>query len=351
MSQGSVTSRRARWSALALGLVVSGLFAWLAFRKVDPGETWRALRNVSLPLLALAVAIKGLAFGALALRSRITMAATGRVSLRTLVSAHLVGYTGNTVLPLRLGEFLRMEYLSQRTTAGRSFTLTTVVVERLLDSLLLVVLFASTAPWVLGGRSWGPGVALVVLGTLAALSVATVMGRSEILPALVRWVARVWPVVGDALERRAHQVVAGLGALTGRRSLVKAFLATVLYWSVGFSTLTVLLHAFALDIPWWAPAFIIAMVAVGTALPSSPAFVGTFHYFSAWALELLGVPPEAAASFAIVSHAVAVGPYSVVGLAFFAPWIASWSSVAGRQEGGEEDPSPAGSVPDIGRSP
>lgn len=320
--------------AVVLGLAVSALFAWLAFRKVDPAQTWEAVTGASWPLLALAVAMKGASFPSMALRSRFTMAAVGRLDLRTLTSAHLVGYTGNTVLPFRLGELLRLEYLNQKSRASRSFVLTTVVVERLLDSLLLVTLFAATAPAVLGSRSWGPGVLMVVFGTLGALAVGAVMGRSDLLPALVRTAGRVWPVAGRALDRRARQVVEGLSALTGFRRLAQAFGATVLYWSVGFCTLTLLIRAFGLDVPWWAPGFIIAMVAVGTALPSSPAFVGTFHYFSAWALELLGVPSETALSFAIVSHFVAVGPYSVVGLTLFMPWIASWSRLAG---GGDEE--------------
>lgn len=335
--------RGSRWSAVLLGLAVSALFAWLALRKVDPAQTWEAVTRASWPLLGLAVGIKGGSFLAMALRSRFTMAAVGRLRLRTLTSAHLVGYTGNTVLPFRLGELLRVEYLNQRTPATRSFVLTTVVVERLLDSLLLVTLFAATAPAVLGSRSWGPGVLMVVFGTLAALAVGAVMGRSELLPALVRMVGRIWPVVGGALERRAHQVVEGLSALTGFRRLAEAFAATLLYWGVGFCTLTVLLRAFGLDVPWWAPGFIIAMVAVGTALPSSPAFVGTFHYFSAWALELLGVPSETALSFAIVSHAVAVGPWSVVGLAFFMPWISSWGALTADDEDAEaRSATPAG---------
>lgn len=329
--------RRRRGAAVLLGLAVSALFAWLAFRKVDAGPTWEAIRSVSLPLLATAVLIKGGTLVALAIRSRVTMAAAGRLPLGTLISAHLVGYTGNNVLPFRLGELLRMEYLTQRTPAGRSFTLTTVVVERLLDSLLLVILFAATAPTVLGSRSWGPGVLMVGLGTVAALVLAAIMGRSELLPAAVARVGRLWPVVGRVLEGRARQVVHGLRVLTGPVRLFQAFAATVLYWGIGFSTLTVLIRAFGLEVPWWAPAFILAMVAVGTALPSSPAFVGTFHYFSAWALELLGVAPEAAVSFAIVSHAVAVGPYSLVGLAFFAPWIASWATVVVHREADHGD--------------
>lgn len=333
------TGPRGRWPAVLLGLAVSALFAWLALRKVELDQTWEAIRDVSLPLLGAAIFLKGFGFLAMALRSRVTMAAAGQLPLPTLTCAHLVGYTGNNVLPFRLGELLRVEYLSQRTPATRPFALTTAVVERLLDSLLLLTFFLATAPTVLGGRSWGPGILMVVVGTLGALAVGTAMARSDLIPSVVRLVGRPWPALGGALERRAVQVVDGLQVLTGPLRLLQAFAATGLYWAIAFSTLTLLIRAFGLEVPWWTPTFVIAMVAVGTALPSSPAAVGTFHYFSAWALQLLGVPAETALSFAIVSHAVAMGPYTVVGLVALVPWVSAWST--DRSVPGEAEPAPS----------
>ena len=61
--------------------------------------------------------------------------------------------------------------------------------------------------------------------------------------------------------------------------------------------------------------------ALGTALPSSPAFVGTYHYFSALGISFLGVDDSVAASFALVAHAVAFVPFTLVGLAVFAGYL------------------------------
>ena len=47
-------------------------------------------------------------------------------------------------------------------------------------------------------------------------------------------------------------------------------------------------------------------------LPSAPGFIGTYHYFAALALGLFGVSTELAASFAIVGHAVAIIPFTIL---------------------------------------
>lgn len=77
--------------------------------------------------------------------------------------------------------------------------------------------------------------------------------------------------------------------------------------------------------PWWGPGLILSLTALGTALPSSPGFVGTYHYFSALGVSTLGADPTTAASFALVAHAMAVAPYTVVGLAVFPGSLREWT--------------------------
>ncbi len=101
-------------------------------------------------------------------------------------------------------------------------------------------------------------------------------------------------------------------------------------------TVRVVMAAFGLDLPWYAPVLVVAVTALGTALPSSPAFVGTYHYFSALGVSFLGVDQATAASFAIVAHAAAFVPFTLVGMAVFAGSIRVWARGGG--EDGEAAP-------------
>jgi uncharacterized membrane protein YbhN (UPF0104 family) len=110
------------------------------------------------------------------------------------------------------------------------------------------------------------------------------------------------------------------------------------------ASLRIVMAAFGLELPFYAPAVVLAVTALGTALPSSPAFVGTYHYFSALGISVLGVEEATAASFALVAHAVAFVPFTLVGLAVFAGSLRVW--VRGAAHGrrgrpgsrGEEEP-------------
>ena len=75
----------------------------------------------------------------------------------------------------------------------------------------------------------------------------------------------------------------------------------------------------------------VVFLSVGTMVPSSPGFIGTFHVAVAYALELMGVDPSMAASVAIASHFMATVPWTIIGLFVSLPAIRGvW------KRGGEE---------------
>jgi hypothetical protein len=81
------------------------------------------------------------------------------------------------------------------------------------------------------------------------------------------------------------------------------------------------LWAFGLDLPLYAPLIVMVFLAIGTMIPSSPGFIGTYHVACAYALELLGVEPAMAASVAIAGHFMATVPWTLTGLFVSLPTI------------------------------
>lgn len=313
---------RSRKALISLGLAISALFAYLTLRGIDWAEMWRALTGVSLPILSLVLVTKGTGFVAMAWRSRITTAQAGPLPFNELFASHLLGFTANNILPFRVGELIRVDYLGTRTETSRAFLLATAAVERLLDAMLLLALFVLAAQSVLTDQGLSSGVGFLVVATVAALVGVLVLGRSRFLPGLLeRWLTRISPAAAATVSSRAESIRRGFEVLSSPRRVVGAVLATLCYWAMGFASLTLVAKAFGLALPWWGPALILALVGVGVSVPSSPGYVGTYHYFAALALTLLGVEQSVAASFALIAHAMAIGPYTLLGVMTLAPWI------------------------------
>lgn len=333
--------RRRGWvGSLALGMVVSLFFLYLTLRKVAWGDVAGALAGVSLPILSLALITKGMTFLAMGLRSRGTVAPGGTVPLKELVLSHLLGYTGNNILPFRLGELLRVEYLARRHALSRSFLVGTVAIERLLDTATLLAIFGLVVPAVFGRRALSGNFLLLAGATVALLVVVVVAARWRRLPDVVGKVLRPLSAgLAELVGKQTQKVSLGLSSLSDGRWAPRIVAGTVLYWLLALGSMAIIMTAFGLDLPLWAPLLVVAVTALGTALPTSPGAVGTYHYFSALALSLLGVDRATTISFAIVAHGMAFVPYTLVGLVVFSTSLPVWARRAMAQDAVETDPS------------
>ena len=72
-------------------------------------------------------------------RWRLLLRPVGAIPLLPLVSATAIGFLCNMVLPLRVGEVVRPVLLARRTATPVSSILASVVLERLLDMLTILV--------------------------------------------------------------------------------------------------------------------------------------------------------------------------------------------------------------------
>src|SRR5690606_23743410 len=135
---GRLTSAR-RWQLLG-SVAVSALFTWWAFRDTAWSAQWQSLRSADhrwiWPHLGVLLAIhlcRTLRWGAL-------LSGLEKVPFRPLNEASAIGFMLTLVLPFRLGEFARPLLIAHRTSIGRSAAMTTVVLERIVDGLLVATL-------------------------------------------------------------------------------------------------------------------------------------------------------------------------------------------------------------------
>ena len=64
-----------------------------------------------------------------------------KTNINDLYKSQLIGYMGNNVLPLRLGELLKAYYLEKKSKISKYEVIGTVILERVLDLVGLVLLF------------------------------------------------------------------------------------------------------------------------------------------------------------------------------------------------------------------
>jgi uncharacterized protein (TIRG00374 family) len=228
-----------------------------------------------------------------------------KVSLSRAFWVTNIGYLVSNVLPFRLGDPARAVVIGLDEGVSTAAALSTVVVERVLDMLMVVALLAGVIPFVGGvgeavvaGRIAG-GAALAAVAVLIFLAFRPDWGR-----AVMRRVLGLIPRLdSERLAQSFDGLFDGLAPLrSGRRGL--ALLAwSVLTWACVVAFYWALIRAFLPQPPPLASPFLVCVVGLGMAIPSSPGAMGVFHYVARLGLTVpFGVPVDQAVTIAFAIH-------------------------------------------------
>jgi uncharacterized protein (TIRG00374 family) len=282
---------------------------------VDLGALAAQLRNTAWGWVVAAAILNPLGLWARALRWRYLF--PPRSDPPGLVAATMIGYMVNNVLPLRAGEVARVYVVAHRWRHGFWTTLGTVVVERVLDGMtvvLLVGVIVLTIP-VPTYVKWGALAMLAV--NLAGIAVLAGMAwRPHTMQGMARWLLQRWPRLQTAATRAFDRFVRGVHGVRAPEHVVPLVAWTVVAWVLPALSAWAVLQALHLSLSWVAPWVVLAFVGVSVSIPSAPGFIGVFHAAAAVALGLLGVGRAEAVGYAVVLHAVQFIPVTLIGWLF-----------------------------------
>jgi glycosyltransferase 2 family protein len=297
--------RRAKLKT-GLGLALSTLFLALALRNVEWPGVWSSWRAARMDLLVLGTGLLVGSWVVAAVRWRFLLRGGPGLRIQDTFAYITIGYLANTVLPLRLGDLARASLIGRRKNVGIGRALGSMGVERMMDVLMLVALtlvltlVIEVPPAIRTGLAGMTAVALVVLGGLVAVSL-----NRERLPRLAGWLERIMPRrLADRFLTILGNISSGAEVLHRPSGLLGVVVLSAAVWlAAGMGTLA-WVGAFRLAVPWYAGFFVLVVVNLGSAIPSSPGYVGVYHYLAMLALSLWTPDRNAALAYAIGTHAL-----------------------------------------------
>lgn len=284
-----------------VGVAISLVALWLVLRTVDLAAAVDALSSADLRWVVLLLGLVVADIGLRALRWRLLLSPVADVPFRTTLSGLLVGYLANNILPARLGELVRAAYLGERAGVSRSTVLGTVVVERVVDTAVVVAI-AAAAILVLSVRGVVASAVLVGFALTALLVLAVALGVvAHRLPGAERLLGVVdrWPRVREILTK----LRAGLAVAGRPRVLGGAVVLSVASWSCTVLAFAAAAQAVGVQPTIGQAALLAAGTNLATAVPSAPGYVGTFELAAVTIATSVGIAGSSALAFALLLHA------------------------------------------------
>jgi hypothetical protein len=301
---------------LIIGSLVSGFFLYLALRDTEWSVLWSVLRETRFSYVLPAVAASLLSCYFRAYRWKFMLLAVKPIPTRSLFSATMIGLMANNLLPARLGEIVRAYVLGQREGISRTASFATIVYERIVDVFTLLILVWLTLTSV-PAPEWLRRTALWLFGANVLLVIAMLTMeryRGTVTRIVAKTSRRFNSNVQATIQRATEGYLMGLKGMVHAKTLLPIALLSIPV--IGFAMLGVHLciGALGIQVPPVASLALVVFIALGSMIPSAPAYVGTIQYACVVGLALFGIEKSEALAFSILFHAVQFFPVTALGL-------------------------------------
>ncbi len=307
-----------RWTVIAVGLAASALFVYLAVRGLDLDAVRASFEHAELipwvPLGILSYLVGHVVRG---VRCRLLVRREASINLPTASNIVVVGYASNNVLPARLGELVRAGMLAERTGMPIVQSLAVTFIERVLDGLAILFLLVlatmtgDTPGWIQDVVR----VALIVFGAATLVMLAGAHSPGVILGVASRLGNRLGSRWHDKLVSLATSVTNAGACLRDPRATALLAIYSVVVWSLEAGLFIALLPVFGIPASIEHGVLAMCVTNLGLLVPSSPGFIGPFHYFASRAIMVHGVAEPTALAYATLVHLAFYIPVTIWGTA------------------------------------
>ncbi|MHB0868344.1 MAG: lysylphosphatidylglycerol synthase transmembrane domain-containing protein [Chloroflexota bacterium] len=302
-----------------LGIAVSVLLVYLMVRSVELASVLRAFAEADYTFVLPAVVLYFGGVMARTLRWWVLLRPVQRLPLRRLFVVQVVGFTANNTLPLRAGEAVRAYMLWRKERLDPSTTVATIVVERIFDGLVLTG-FLVVSGLLMPLESWLAQLAWVASAAfVAAIALVIALGAAP-SPMLALLRALLSPLprrLGEIVLKVVRSFVEGLAVVKHGRDAAAVAALSVVAWLLEGGMYYVLMFSFPFPARLLAAILWAAAANLGTMVPSSPGYVGTFDVpLTAVLVGTFRVDLSLAAGYTLLVHAALILPVTLLGLFF-----------------------------------
>lgn len=282
-----------RWIKFAVSMAITVASLWWTFQGTNWAQMWTALSSARwASTLAGYLVVLVVIHVARTLRWGHLMSSLEEVPFKPLNEASAIGFMMLLILPFRLGEFARPFLIAQRSSIRRSAAMTSVVLERIIDGLIIAVLLKVLMFFI------PPDARDIDSVRIGANLMFLVFFSGFVFLLLARWkhdlvVGLLGKTLGRVAPGIAHKVVdivdgfvGALKQLPDAKNMAMFFGWTIIYWAINGAGTAYFANGFdcsgaqgeacqPLHFDLFHGYFLLCVMIVGMMIPAAPGSAGT----------------------------------------------------------------------------
>jgi len=320
-----------------ISCALSIFFLYLAFRNVAFKQLITVFKQINYWWTIPFVIITVLGMYIRAIRWRWILKSRYNYPSYHLFPSLMIGFALNSLLPLRAGEFARPFVLSRREKIPYSTVFATVVVERIVDGLTLLICFLIVFLFVkIDPKAELPFGKYVITGEMLTsltkkLSMITFILLVGVITIIVDKTRRIYelcieriPLLSQGIKEKLIHILEhfshGFHSLKNFKYVLMIMLYSLVIWAlVGFS-LQVMSWGFNdLSLNFFHGMAVTIIICIAIMIPAAPGYWGLYECGGIFALMALGLISQekgqaTALSFSLVIHTLQIVPIVIIGI-------------------------------------
>jgi uncharacterized protein (TIRG00374 family) len=303
--------RSGRW----IGIAISLLFLYLAFRGLNLRDFWTALKGVNILWLLLGTGVYLTSYLFRGLRWHLMLRNIKAVPIWRMVKFVIIGFMSNNLLPARLGEFARALVISNKEDISARSSFASVVLERVFDgvtivSFLLILVVIQPFPY------WVKHMGVLAAGLfLLCFLILILLGHKG-----ENWCQSIQKRLKAGflckLAEFMLKFVQGLHMLKSKSLILAVLILSLVIWGIEVAYYLILMDSFDMGLTLQAAAFTLVVANLGIMIPSSPGNLGTMQYFIILGLSIYKVGKDLALVYALTLHGMMYVTVTGLGIIF-----------------------------------
>ncbi|MEO8377010.1 MAG: lysylphosphatidylglycerol synthase transmembrane domain-containing protein, partial [Candidatus Sumerlaeota bacterium] len=325
-------------------------FIWLSFKNVKLGDLLAALKSAN---WWYAIPVMGLTMGSFywrCFRWQILLEPVKKIPAARLYPPLMIGFAFNNIFPARAGEFARPLALTKSEGVPYATGFSTVILERVIDVITLLVLFIAMPYYMtidpsvketykLGGRQividaeWlrhaTKSISVVAVVLMLGLGSFLVPAIKRLYISILEKMPLIPAVVKEKLTGFIESFTSGIQSVKNPKAIVLLAVHSLIIWfSVAFSFQLLSWGFPGVNLNFGQSLAFLVVTCVIISIPSSPGFWGLYEFGGLTALLLMGAVPNddagrsQALAFTTMVHFLQWLPITIYGL-----WAAGKLSV------------------------
>lgn len=296
---------------ITLGIVISGAALYYTFSGINWKVFLSQLKQINLFWYASGCIMAIIAIFLRAVRWKLLLKPMRSFKVIPLFKGTIVGFFGNYVLPIRMGEILRAYITGKFTNYSGTKLFPTIIAERFIDMIAFFVFILIASIFVPFGDQlkFLKSIIPIFIGALFLVSIIYYKYKEKIQEHF------------DSKDNIFHNFLSklnvGFSSLFEVKRPLIIFILSLLIWLFYGSLFYFGLMAFSIESAINIALFLLVTTTFAISIPAAPGNIGTYHSAVIITLSMFGIEKSVSSPISVMLHLIGLVPVLTLGLIFY----------------------------------